>query len=281
LTAPTITHGQGFLADCNSKTGWTEESAKTLTATSNTVADDDVFDITGTASAAAQHTYWECDLANLSSDVYAWIVVRYKTSDASAGLAAKVELVFTDGTQTVLGTAFSSAWAIKAVAVTAGKIIDKIRLYAVSDSACGAGHHVYYDFALICRGGFTFPSVSGSLHFEMNNVYADLPIPSRIGDETQYMGMNCPDIVLNGRVDVSTAGWGIPLGEYLMLIMQEASADPFQWFTSDMVNCKVTPRHLSLDQDGEALRTWRFDLKQFSRSGGQQTTWNDLQFWGV
>jgi hypothetical protein len=245
------------------------------------VTDDDVFDITGTASAAAQHTYWECDLTDLDSSVYAWIVVRYKTSDASAGLAAKVELVFTSGTQTVLDAKFSSAWATVAVAVTAGKTIDKIRLYAVSDSACGAGHHVYYDFALICKGKFTFPSVSGRVHFEMNNVYADLPIPNRIGNETQYMGMNCPDIQIDGKVDVSTVGWGVPYGEYLMLIMQEASADPFQWFTSDMVNCKVTPRRLSIDQDGQALRTWSFYLKQYSRSGGQQTTWNDLQFWGV
>jgi hypothetical protein len=161
-------------------------------------------------------------------------------------------------------------------------------LEAVSDSNCGAGHHVYYDFVLLCKGAFTFPTVSGKIHFEMNNTFADLPIPARIGNQTQYLGMENPEITLDGKIDVNTTGWSGTTrttvgmyGEYLMQIIQEAAADPFQWFTCDMVNCKVTPRKLLIDQDGQALRTWSVNLKQYSRSGGQLATWNNLQWWNV
>ena len=246
-----------FFSDCNSKTSWNEEFVtKTLTSTSNTVTNDDIFDITGTASAAGQHTYWGYDFANLDSNLYTWIVVRYKTSEASAGLGAKVVLIFNDSsTQTILDTTFNTVWTTVSVIVTANKTIDVIRLYAVSDSNCGSGHHVYYDFALICKGKFTFPSLE-NLDFDMDNIYADLPIPSRIGNQTQYAGMNSPDIRLDGRIDVTTTGWGTPYGEYMMLIMQEAATDPFQWFTSDLTNCKVTPRHVKISQNREALRIW-------------------------
>lgn len=311
MTAPTITFGHGLLTDCNeAAASWGEGYyyASTLTAPTITSLYDDILDLTGTGTAANQQANF-IRLFICESLTHTKYMVRWKTSDAAAGLGARVKLRFGAGEyQTIVGSAtpeFSTVWHVSTGTVTAPvatTAISAVILEAVSDSNCGAGHHVYYDFILLHKGTFPFPSVSGKIHFESDNIYADLPIPSRIGNQTQYMGMNSPDIMLDGKIDVNTAycsdrqyttktlceaagktwfTWGTPYGEYLMLLMQQASADPFQWFTSDMVNCKVTPRRLILDQDGTALRTWQFYLKQYSRSGGQLSTWNDLQFWGV
>ncbi len=128
--SPTITYGQGFLTDCNSSTSWSEVSPPSLSSTSLTVTSDDYFDIVGTASAASQSTYFEYDLTNLNPGLYDYALVRYKTSEASTGLGAKVTLVFSDGSgQSVLDTTFSTAWA------TAGVTSWPVMAYAPASAA--------------------------------------------------------------------------------------------------------------------------------------------------
>ncbi len=128
------------------------------------------------------------------------------------------------------------------------------------------------------NGTFTFPSAT-RIRLEANNVYADLPIPSRLGNISQFMGMNSPEIVLEGKIDVSTTGWGTPLGEYLMLAFQGASVNAYEDFTSDVINCRVTPRNMVIEQDGTALRTWRLTLKM-QCDDSQTYSALDLAFWG-
>jgi len=117
---------------------------------------------------------------------------------------------------------------------------------------------------------------------ELNNAYADLRAPTRIGDIIQYLGMNAPTIRLNGKIDVDTSNWGSPYGEYLYYIWREATNDPWQWFTSDLINCKVTPRTFSLSQssDSKALRLWSCELRKYDKSSGAETTWGGKQYYG-
>lgn len=309
MTAPTISYGHGFLDDCSSTTGWTEtESGLAATLA---VENDDIFKITGTMdNAADEYVTYEKDITNISTDLYPKLLVRWKTTLAAAGLQAKINAVYTVGnTSTTLG--FSTAWTTTTIDLTAGKTLDKIQLIADDnpDSTATGTDYIYFDFIMVCKGVFTFPYISGKVHFEQENVYAEPPISSRIGRPDQYMGMNNSDIVLDGKIDINTgycsdssfttqatceaAGktWIAWSGatrtaagvycEYLRLIMQEAASSPFQWFTSNIFKGKVTPRRIVLDQDGESLLAWQFYLKQGSRSGGQLATWDNLQFWGV
>jgi len=280
MTNPTITYSHGFLTDCDSATNWTETASPTLTSTGLTVLYNDIFKLTGTASTAGQYTYWEYDLTNISSDTFTKFLIRYKTSASSTGLGAKVELVFTSGTQIILDTSFSTVWKVASGTITKGKTIDKIRLYAVSDAA-SSGEYVLYDFILLCKGTFTFPQCD-DVSIDLTNVYADLTPPTRVGDVTQYLAMNSPIIRLTGKIDVDTSNWGSPYGEYLLYIWREACSDPWQWFTSDLINCKVTPRafHISQSSDSKALRVWNCELRKYDKSSGAETTWSGKQYYG-
>jgi len=299
MTAPTITYGHSAtFTDCNEATaGWTEVNGGLGTQSISRLYDD-IYDITCSSGTVGQYVYYHKAFTNQASAVYTHYVIRWKT-DTSATFGAMAFIYFSDNSvQSIVGTPvdtrygtlaaglaaatpeFSTAWHVHSGTVLTGYNIARLVLVAKATGTT-ASEHVYFDFAYCCKVAFTFPSVSGKIHFEMNNRYGDIGIPPRIGNQDQYLGMESPDLDLDGKIDVNTVGWGTPYGEPFMLIMQEASADPFQWFTSDMVNCKVTPRKLILDQDGTALRTWQFILKQHSRSGGQLATWNDLQYWGV
>jgi len=234
----------------------------------------DLFDIEATGSAGNKIGYYELDVTNIATSIYTTALWRYKTS--SATIKAKIELIFTAGTQTILDESDSTTWAHGHTTVTAAKTLDKIRLYANQDTG-----HVYYDFALICQGIGTFPQWH-VLQPELPNRYADIEIPGRVGDITQYLGMRSPTIRLEGPMDTSTA-WGTPDGEYLYRLFHEAHTDPWQWFTSDLINCKVTPRAFSLKQEAGSgyQRLWTATFQLYSLSSGSETTWSDLQWLGL
>jgi len=190
-----------------------------------------------------------------------------------------------DSTQTVVGDpnpVFSTAWAVASGDITSGKNIGKIRVYAddYPDTLDSGTHHVYYDFILLFKDLFTFPALSGSLELEVANTYADIPIPSRLVDVTQYLGAPAALVRLEGEMDSNTS-WGTPDGQYLYLIMQEACSDPWQYFTSDMANFKITPRIFRLRQDhaAKAPRTFYFEAKEYRASSG--STESDLDRFGV
>jgi len=269
---------------------WFEDQAATLAISGLTVLHDDIFWLSGTATAAAQSTYWECDISNVSSSIYTEFILRYKTSESAVGLGARARLEFTDDEdpltddfQWILGESapeFTTTWKVVRGTITADRTVDKVRFYAVSDAACTA-KYVLYDFLLLHKGTFTFPQFDNVV-FDVENVYADLHPFGRVGDIQQYGGMNSPPIRVEGKIDVEPTSWGTPYGEYLYYIMREACNDPWQWFTSDLINCKVTPRRLHLAQDSgsEALRLWSLELKKYDRSSGAETTWANKQFYG-
>jgi hypothetical protein len=288
MTNPSITYGHGFLSDCDDDTDWTEFDAPTLTDTSLTVEIEDIFKLTGTASEAGEYTYWEYELSNVSPAIYPYWIVRFRTSETSVGLGAKVEAVYNSGTEVLFGPSFSTAlqpWKVQSGILKnpdEATSIDKIRLYAASDAACTA-KSVYYDFALLHKGIFNIPWVN-NVSLDLEDVFADLHPPGRVGDISQYLGMNSPDIRLDGKIDVDSTSWGTPYGEYLYYIFREAHKDPWQWFTSDMINCKATPRKLHLEQSygsDASLRTWWATLKKYDRSNGAETTWNNKNWYGL
>jgi hypothetical protein len=204
-------------------------------------------------------------------------------------MAARIKFTYTGaGTiETVLG--FSPSWTVNTITLETSDTITAIVIGANDDpdSLAAGTYQVYFDFILVCEDVFTFPYVSkggtsGGVQVEIVNRYADIEIWGRVGDITQYGGMTSPIIRLSGDMDTRT-GWGTtPPGEKLYNIVMEAYTDPWQWFTSDVVNCKVTPRRLPIGQEvgSNAQRVWTLDLKQYSLSCGS-VAGGSGQFFGI
>jgi len=296
LTKPTvtITNGHGFLSDCNDKTGWTEDPAKTLTATSLTVELDDWFKLTGTASATAKKTYWERNFTDISALTYPSWIVRLKTSEASTGLGAKVEIVYSTGATEILFGAtpvFSTLCTVKTgTIVNAGGAlwISKIRFYGVSDAACNA-KSVYYDFALLHKGVFTFPNTELGKEWipPPRNVFIE--IPSRVTDVTQNLGGKSAKWRCSCNLDIgrlsTTSGtctgddWKRPQGvdseyqtdtvkgEVFDDLSHNSYHEPFQWLNTGMGRQikAVLDEEPRFREDGDK-HTVDLVFKEYSRS---------------
>jgi len=265
--------------------------APTLTDTSLTVESGDIFKLAGTASAADKYTYWEYDFTDIATSFSSKWLVRYKTSVASVGLGAKVEVVYKTpaGTEVLFGTTplFSNEWTtIAGTIVNAGgaTLIDKIRFYAVSDAAC-SGAVVWYDFALLHEATFIFPFFK-NVRLETPRKDVEIDIPGRDGGILQKLGLKSPIIILSGSMQHGEDTWGgsdYLYGEYLLRVIRDS--DPWQWFTSDVINCKVAPAdepffiEQTSDSDG-AQRVWGLRFKQCSLSDLGDATWDGRQWYG-
>lgn len=232
MTLPTVTWGVAWQTDCGDKTDWTEHEdgmSATITVDSGTV-----FNIAVASAVGNKIVYYEYDLgtSNISSDSYSKFIVRYKTS--STLIKAKVVLVFTSGTQTIMPEASSLTWATFSDSITAGKTIDKIRLYATQNIG-----NVYFDFVSIFAGTQTFHNYD-RLIITPRIKKAITPIPGRDTDVTQMLGRGNTSIMIEGpmRSGKSWGGSNLTYGEFFMRILSEKK---FQWFTSDQGNFKVTP----------------------------------------
>jgi hypothetical protein len=287
LTNPTITYGHGYSSDCNDLTGWTATTSGGLINTYQ-VDSDDIFKLGATfASAADEYLYLEKDVDNLATDTYTTYVIRWKTSASSNGAKAKVVFVFTSGSQTVdLG--FNTQWQVATGTLTAGKTLDKVQLWLDDDpnSLASGTFYVYFDFLIICKGVFTFPYIApGSLRLHVPNRWGMLEIGSRLGDIPQYLGMESPVITLEGSMDDRT-GWyvdGVHGGRlYEVMYWQAFHSDPFEWFSSDLIKCKVAPVDFEISQDSEkpTKRNYTLTLRHYSRSSGALSTWADLAWFG-
>lgn len=284
MTAPTLTYGHGYFTDMDSATYWgaKTDSADALTGVSITCNDGDVIAIEGTCDAAAdEYVYYEYDMTNISSDTYPKITIRYKTSASSGGLGAKVVLVFTAGTQTVLDVSYSTSWTETTVAVTAAKTIDKIQIWADDTDAVAAGtFQVYYDFIMVHKGTFTFPVVSEIEELEIENKDADLGIPGRDGDIQQGLGNQSWRIMIAGDMD-NWGTWGSgsgatqTFGEYLLDVASSARTEPFQWYVSDDVSCKMRCRKFRIYKQARTgtARKWVMDLVRYSKSSYTADSW--------
>jgi len=254
--------------------------------------DGDVLTLSGiTNDAGTERCWYTKDVTNISGTMYA--TTRWKTEVASDGLDTRVEIVYSDNSvQNVVGAAavpvFSQTWTYTqtALSIPGGETVDKIRLIAddyPNDGTPGT-YEVYYDFVLLHEGVFSFPYAHAvPLHLE--NKYQDRLPNKRVGEISQYKGMKSPTFRVIGTIDWNdTTNWGNPLLRNIYRVFLEAHQDPWHWFTSDLINCKATPRTFDLiqDKDTGAVRGYMIDLKKHDNlSCGSDTQWSTLQWLGL
>jgi len=242
---PTISYGHALQEDCDSLTGWSANGAHEFGLTATMTTDGSRLRINATAGASG-YAYYEKDVTNFSTDTYPEFLVRYYTQYADTNAAAKVEVVFTSGTQVIMDSSyFTSQWGKEQGTLTAAKTVDKLRLYVTTKTGS-----VYFDSVLLDKGPFTFPYVNGLVEFEFPNTYAYLTIPGRVGSQTQWISSE--SIIVRVETDMEMAGgvWGDPRGINFMDIWHEAHNADWCWFTSDIGNLKVTPTSLKIRNVG-------------------------------
>jgi len=240
-----------------------------------TVDDGDFFNINVSASAGNKIAYYSypneggAPDIDISTTIFTKFLARYKTSDSS--IKAKIELVFSDAsTQVVLAETSSTTWATVSATTTTAKTLDHIRLFG--NQATG---DVYYDFVLVYHGIFTFPFVSELEQLELENKTAFLESPNRVGDIPQYLGAKSPVIQVGGVMNTATA-WGTPGGEYLLEAWLHTFDDPWQWYTSDLICCKVVPLKFIISKvKGRRQRVYDLFLRKYDLSSGDATLWKD------
>jgi hypothetical protein len=306
LTEVSLTYGHGWLNDGDDVSIWDQEHLVGIDAADASISSylGDIIKVSAVLDGgAADNEYVYYDMSstiNVSSLIYNRYLIRYKTSENSDGLAARVVAHWNDGhTENLLGGSegvFSSTWAVAEGTISyTSSYIDNIQVWGIKNGNGAGTDEVYYDFILLHKAAFTFPYT----HVRkptISNRYVDIGIPGRVGDVTQYLGMESPTIQLSGKIDIGTdSSWGVPLLDKLYYIMHEAHKQyqPWVWFSTGgqadaeyperFMNCKVTPRNLqfSLDKDSGAYRDWSLDLKMYSLSCGSEDTWADKQWLGI
>lgn len=245
-----VTYGHHFLDECNDTSAWgsAHNSTDPLGSVTLTVQNGDYMRITGTLdNVADEYVYYEIDLTNISSDTITDFVCRYRTEDSSGTLGARVELVFTSGTQELLGAnpAFSTSWTVASGAITAGKTIDKVRFYAddYPNSANTGTHWVEYDFLLLCKNTFTFPQAGTQVQFGFSPRIPILEIPGASGDITQNLGTRLATVSLRGSdMELHSSSWkrtgDVVEGEVLVDIWHNMKSEPWQWLTAFLSGSK-------------------------------------------
>ena len=250
MTAPKITYVQGFHDDCSSTADWNETESG-LDATLSCLYDD-ILQIEGTCdSSANEYVTYEKDINNISTTTYPQYAVRWKTSEASNGLQAQIWFSYTDASWESITLGYSTAWKTSTGTLTTGKTLDKIVIIAndYPNTIDSGTYQVWFDFIIVCQGIFQFPFFE-SVEMNWENLYAFLSPIRRVGNITQYMGAESPTITVTGTMDSNTS-WqdtnGKP-GDFLYYVFHRASDDLFQWFESDVINCKVVPVRFKIGQ---------------------------------
>jgi len=287
LTKPTITYGHGWLHDCETVAGWTliHVGITTPSATS----DGDVLTLSGKPNTGGNdylYVWKDVSASAINTTIYPQCVVRWKTSVDANGLEAKFVVAYTaasggGATTTVLG--FSTSWTTRTITLTPGRVIEYIQFHANDnpDTLTGGvtSYSVYFDFALMCQGVFTWPFVSGGVELEGFNNLQHLKIPGKVGNATQYLGGDDSTIRVYGDIDsTGTNAAGVPLvdegwhgrwtahdAEAFYQILHYAFGDPWQWFTSDVANLKVTLDRMRISQakTDENLLSYELNLHEY------------------
>lgn len=273
----TITHGSHYRDDCQSASNW-NETEDGLTATLS-VVESDFLKIDATVAAGNKTVYYEKDITNVSSNIAEQFSFKYKTSSSS--IKAKIVLVFTSGSQTVLAETASTTWVDGCVDVTEDKTIDKIQIWATS-----ATGQVYFDFLYLHEGTFTFPYVSrdgksGGVKFSTPREIVTVIIPGREGPRHQDLGLAANQIKLSGDMDTRTEWGSSPVGDKLYQIYLEGG---FQWFECDLVKCKVVPVdfNIALEAGTGKRRVWDMILELYSVAPADSTLYDTVaSYWGV
>lgn len=306
MTKPTLTYGHGILEDCDPTNLATYQSNEVRTNMLDadatlTCQAGDIFRIDAVPDEAADENvyYQSANLTSLgiSTTIYPKCMIRWKTSDIqeSGGVGAKAQIVYTDDSGTwIVGDAstpeFSNRWVETTKDLPSGKTVKFIWLYAddypnsVND---GAHHYVYFDFILIFQGVFTFPFVNIREQVDMENNVVYLKIPGRVGNITQYLGADSPTITFEGTMDTNSSWeYSDVKGFRFIQVWKEMHSDPWQWLTSDLINCKVTAPKLTLKKEAgsKSPRTWSLQLRKYDLSNGADTHWGyggDLDWLGL
>jgi len=247
------------------------------------VEEDDWFKIQGVVDDVNNEwVNYAKDITNLDTAIWTTCVVRWKTSVSSNGLGCQVRLVFDDASnQDVVGLGdpeFSTTWTTTVADITANKVIDQIYLTATDHpEVLDVGTYaIYVDYVLICQDQWPWPYVSDYLDVQFPNRYVHLNLPTHLAGKTQYLGSDAAIINIMGDMDTADE-WGTPPGQHLYDIQHNAYDEPFQYFTSDEINCKVTLEDFRMQQrfDAGAQRTYSLTLKEFRRSNGSNDTWQE------
>jgi len=288
MTAPTITYEHAFMNDMDLASYWgaKTDSADPLTAVT-IVSDGDVITIQGTTdNVADEYVHYNKTTAAINTSYYTKYLIRWKTSLASDGLGLQVTLFFTagsgGGSQELLEATgipqFSTAWKVTSGTITPGRVIETVRITAndYPNNCTNGTSSVSLDFILLCRNVYTLPYVTDVTELEITPRYADFGT-GRIGDMSQYGGEESPIIHLSGDIDQATTWHGDTTmdAEKMYRMCRDAYADPWQWFTSDLIHCKVTPRRFTIGQYGnkDAVKSWSLDLKKYSLGNEGNYAW--------
>jgi hypothetical protein len=241
----TITYGHGKLYDFESVTGWTERGT---TGDGSFATDGDKVTLTKTG---AGDYYIDNDTdIDISTSLYPIILWRYKTSDTN--IKAKIVAEFSDAsTQTILAEVSSTTETMGYTTLTEAKTLDHIRLHA--DDATGT---VKYDFVLVCKNLWTFPTQQPeSMTFNpCPPNYADLIVPSRSGDITQGFATHLAEVDMTCNLDVGDWKRATDYinGEVFIDIAHNSKTEPWQWLDTETEQFKVTLRELTFNRIGGA-----------------------------
>lgn len=280
-----ISYGPGYRDDCNlskpeyheteNPNGpWVKQTSPTLTATL-TNKEGDFYMIDATSGSGS--VYWENDIDNRDPGIYKKFLFRYATS--SSNIKAKIELIFTGGSQIVLDESSSIPWAYGCVDVDDDKgDVDKIRIYATS----GAGE-VLYDFLLLTEGFWQIPYVSrdgksGGVDLSILRDVVKMKPPGRSVIH-QDLGLGQVQIRLIGDMDTRSEWKTNPVGSPLYQILLDGG---WQWFDSDLIKCKVLPVDFkpSLAAGSGKQRLWGLTLEQYSVASSASVYYSGFDFWG-
>jgi len=232
LTGQSISYGHGFLYDGDRLVGgvegaWTASGA----GASQALSEGDFLALTR-AGADASTTHGTA--LSLSTTTYTKARFRYKCSNSN--VKAGILVTFSSGTQTILAATNSTTLTPVVVTLTAGKTITGITLYATA-----AAGTVYYDFLLIYKNDFAIPH-STQIDFIPTPRYAHHKTFGMIGEQTHNGGSEPAEWHLNADLTIGT--WkrvGDALaGEVFLDIVHNSATEPWQWFNSELGQCKVT-----------------------------------------
>lgn len=290
MTRPTITYGHELLDNCTSIAGWQEHfSGMLATDATLTVVDDDLFRIEAVVDDAGnEYCYYQYPTAgsplSIDTDTYKKLLVRWKTNVASNGVGARV-MVWYDAAWHYAAVGvdypeFNIGWKVSSADLPPNKTIEYVAFVAddYPDDCPSDTYYVYFDFILLHKDTFTIPATD-AIHLRFRNQFVDLSPLERVGEISQNLGATSPEITLTGTVKSNT-GWGSPLLEKLYDIYFNAHQEPWQWFTSDLINCKVTIRDFDASQMGaSSQRKWELRLKKFDyHCGSKDWVWDYYGF---
>ena len=277
---PTISYDHKFTDNCNATTGWSADGAhETGLAVTRTIQKSAYFQFSCvTDNVANEYAYYERDITNFTTTGTERYALRWKTEVASAGVGLKFEVVFTDGSQWLVGDAtgpeFSTTWKNTYGLLTSGKTVDKIRIWLDDDpdDCPSATYLVYVQYILLYGEDFTFPYVSKPLLLESTHREALLSPLSRGGNISQHFGMDSPVIVIAGTMD-DNAAWSIsPTGYKLYDINFSRDNVPWRFFRSNLGIFRVEPvsfpiSELNPPEDGEK-RSFEMRLRKYDEIDG-------------